>query len=85
MSEHSPWPYRDETGLPAWDERIRALLPPSVDLTQLAEDLRLTPTQRLEKLQALLEQAEQLRPRGAAARCVCQASAFLIFGTASLP
>jgi hypothetical protein len=54
------WPGRDFSGLPAWDERVRALLPPSVDLTQIVEDLKLTPTQRLEKLQALLEAATQL-------------------------
>lgn len=47
---------------PAWDERILACLPPGVDLTQLREDLRLTPTQRIEKLQRLLEAFEALRP-----------------------
>ena len=56
------WPYPDETGLPTWDERILALVPPSVDLTQLAEDLRLSPTERLMKLEALARAVEQLRP-----------------------
>ena len=36
-------------------------MPSSVDPTQVAEDLKLSPTQRLEKLQALVEAAEQLR------------------------
>ncbi len=44
-----------------WDQRILATLPPGVDETQLREDLKLTPTQRLEKLQALLESVEALR------------------------
>lgn len=57
------WPYPDRTKLPPWDARIRALLPPSVDLTQIQEDLRLTPTQRLEKLQTLVEAAHALRGR----------------------
>jgi hypothetical protein len=60
------WPAPDRSGLPAWDERIRALLPASVDRTQILEDLRLTPTERLEKLQALVQAADELarsRPR----------------------
>jgi hypothetical protein len=57
------WPGADDTNLPTWDQRILALVPSSVDPTQVAEDLRLTPTQRLEKLQALLEATEQLRAR----------------------
>lgn len=58
------WPERDESGLPAWDERILALLPTSVDQTQLAEALRLTPTQRLERLQALVESVAALQDQG---------------------
>jgi hypothetical protein len=61
VSNETRVPYPDPSGLPSWDERILALLPSSVDLTQIREDLRLTPTQRLEKLQALLEAAEKLR------------------------
>lgn len=64
VAETSPfWPFPDETGLPTWDQRVRALVPPSVDPTQVREDLKLTPTQRLEKLQSLVEQAAQLRVR----------------------
>ncbi len=62
-SEKTPWPGADETRLPTWDQRILALVPSSVDFTQVAEDLTLSATQRLEKLQALVEAAEQLRAR----------------------
>ncbi len=55
------WPEEDTSGLPSWDERIRALLPSSVDRTQIQEDLRLTPTERIEKLQALVAAIEELR------------------------
>ena len=55
------WPFPDETGLPSWDERSLALLPPSVDPTLLAVDLRLTPTERLLKLEALAASVEQIR------------------------
>lgn len=61
MTLREPWPHKDDSGLPAWDERVLALLPSSVDPTQLAEDLKLTPTERLEKLQALVESVQQLR------------------------
>ena len=59
MSE--PWPHKDDSGLPSWWERCLALMPPSVDLTQIEEDLRLTPTQRIEKLEALMRGIEALK------------------------
>ena len=59
MSE--PCPYPDPSGLPAWDQRTLALLPSGVDVSQLVENLRLTPTERIEKLQRLLEAVEALR------------------------
>jgi len=58
---YAAWPFPDSTGLPSWDERVRALLPPSVDPTQLREDLASTPQQRIEKLQALVDAVEALR------------------------
>lgn len=61
MTLRDPWPHRDESGLPAWDERILALLPPGVDESQLAENLRLSPTGRIEKLQALLDAVAAIR------------------------
>lgn len=39
---------------PTWDERILARLKPSVDPTLIAESLRLTPTERLVRLQDML-------------------------------
>jgi hypothetical protein len=61
MSARTPWPYPDETDLPSWDERILALVPPSVDETQIAENLKLTPTERIEKLQALVDAVAAMR------------------------
>ncbi len=40
---------------PTWDQRILASLPSSVDLGQLRENLRRTPTERLEHMLALVE------------------------------
>jgi len=40
---------------PTWDQRILALLPSSVDLGQLRENLRRTPTERVEHMLALVE------------------------------
>lgn len=61
MRSNAPWPFPDTSGLPTWDQRILALLPSSVDETQIEEDLRLSPTERLLKLQALLESFEALK------------------------
>jgi hypothetical protein len=47
---------------PSWDERILAVIPSGVDESLLVENLRLTPTERLEKLQRFLEQLAALRP-----------------------
>lgn len=44
-----------------WQYRILAVLPSSIDDSQLAIDLRLTPTERVEKMCRLLEAAEALR------------------------
>ncbi len=61
MADRSHWPYPDESGLPAWDERVLALLPPSVDRSQIEESLRLTPTERLQRLQQLAEAVAAMR------------------------
>lgn len=61
MALRDPWPHRDTSGLPAWDERILALLPHGVDESQLVENLRLSPTERVEKLQALLDAVAAIR------------------------
>lgn len=61
MRTHEPWPFPDTSGLPTWDQRVLALLPSGVDETQIAEDLKLSPTERLLKLQALVESVEALK------------------------
>ena len=58
---HSPWPFADDTGLPTWDERILSWMPPSIDLTQIEESLKRTPTERLERLQALVDAVAEMR------------------------
>jgi hypothetical protein len=56
----------------AWDQRILAVLPSSVDLGQLRENLRLTPTGRVEQMLALVEfiesQGGRARVRAASSR-----------------
>jgi hypothetical protein len=46
---------------PDWDAAIDA----GVDVSLLEENLRLTPTERLEQLQRMTELYEALRPKGA--------------------
>lgn len=48
---------------PTWDQRILAVLPPGVDVGQLRENLRLTPTERVEQMLALVELIEAQRTR----------------------
>jgi hypothetical protein len=45
----------------AWDERILAMARPSVDPTLVAESLRLTPTERLARLQQMIAFVEHVR------------------------
>ena len=47
---------------PEWVEAIEA----GVDVSLLVENLRLSPTERLEQLQRMTELYEELRPKGAA-------------------
>jgi hypothetical protein len=48
---------------PAWDERILAHMKPGVDPTLIAESLRLTPTERLIRLQKMLAFVELVQSR----------------------
>lgn len=48
---------------PTWDQRILAVLPPGVEVGQLRENLRLTPTERVEQMLALVELIEAQRTR----------------------
>ena len=47
----------------AWDERILDAVPAGVDETLIIENLRLTPTARVERLQALVDQLDAVRAR----------------------
>ncbi len=48
---------------PTWDQRILALLPSSVDIGQLRENLRRTPTERVELMLDLVAFIEAQRSR----------------------
>lgn len=50
---------------PSWDERILAVVPSGIDDTIVVENLRRTPTERVENLQRLVDQLEALRGKGA--------------------
>jgi hypothetical protein len=44
-----------------WDQRILDAIPSGTDETLIAENLRLTPTERVEKLQRFVDQLAALR------------------------
>jgi hypothetical protein len=46
-----------------WDKRLLALLPPGVDRSQIRENLRLSPTERVERMLAFVAFAEEYRGR----------------------
>jgi hypothetical protein len=50
-----------ETQPRSWQERILESTPSGIDLTQLERFLRLTPTERLEEMRKLMQNAEALR------------------------
>ena len=43
-----------------WQDDILASVPSGVDVTQIDENLRLTPTERLERMRRFLEAVEEL-------------------------
>jgi hypothetical protein len=47
-----------------WDQRIFDLVDPGIDLTLIDEALRLTPTERIERMRAMLQLAEDIRQAG---------------------
>jgi hypothetical protein len=57
VSEHSERPVRP----PHWLDPIIDAYRKDVDLTQIRENLKLTPDQRLARLEALLADAEEFR------------------------
>jgi hypothetical protein len=56
---HPEPPASNASSMPTWDERIFALLPSGVDPTLIAENLRLSPSQRLDKLMSVLRFVEE--------------------------
>lgn len=48
-----------------WQYALLDKMKPSVDLTQLEENLKLTPTERLERLAALMDFLDEVRRAGA--------------------
>ncbi|HEU4406642.1 MAG TPA: hypothetical protein VFS43_15350 [Polyangiaceae bacterium] len=46
-----------------WDKRVLALLPPGVDRSQIRENVRLSPTERVERMLAFAAFAEEYRGR----------------------
>lgn len=62
-TETQPRGLPHEGSEPTWDQRILAVLPSSVDLGQLRENLKRTPTERVEAMLALVEFIEAQRSR----------------------
>jgi hypothetical protein len=44
-----------------WDQRILARIESGIDVTQIEENLKLTPTERLERMEAVLRELEEMR------------------------
>ena len=58
---HMPW---EPTGTP-WQYVLLDRMKPSIDVSQLQENLRLTPTERLQRLEALMDFLDEVRRAGA--------------------
>jgi hypothetical protein len=58
-----------------WDQRILARIDSGIDVTQIEANLRLTPTERLERMEAVLRELEEMRVQsGLARRLTCSPS-----------
>ena len=53
---------------PTWDQRILRLIDAGIDVTQIDRNLKLTPTERLEQMEAMLRDLEEMRGTPRAAR-----------------
>lgn len=51
-----------------WDQRILARIDSGIDVTQIEANLRLTPTERLERMEAVLRELEEMRVQSGLAR-----------------
>lgn len=56
-----------------WDQRILARIESGIDVTQIEENLKLTPTERLERMESVVRELEEMREqsRSAAHSCKC--------------
>jgi hypothetical protein len=50
-----------------WDQRILRLIDSGIDITQIRRNLTLTPTERLERMEAMLRDLEEMRGKPRAA------------------
>lgn len=44
-----------------WDQRILARIESGIDVTQIDENLRLSPSERLERMESVLRELEEMR------------------------
>jgi hypothetical protein len=56
----NPKPIEDERSEP-WDRRILRQIDAGVDVTQIEENLRRSPTERLERMEAMLRALKEMR------------------------
>jgi hypothetical protein len=57
-------PARDTDPVPdelTWDQRILRRIESGIDVTQIDRNLKLTPTERLEQMEAMLRDLEEMR------------------------
>jgi hypothetical protein len=51
-----------------WDQRILAQIDSGIDVTQIDANLQLTPTERLERMEAVVRELEEMRVQSGLAR-----------------
>lgn len=59
--------HRERSEDATWDQRILALIDPGVDAQSIVENLRRTPTERLQRMQDMARFLDHARDRGPAA------------------
>jgi hypothetical protein len=57
----NPEPIEEDELLEPWDRRILRRIDSGVDVTQIEENLRRSPTERLERMEAMLRALEEMR------------------------
>jgi hypothetical protein len=56
-----PEPIEEDELLEPWDRRILRRIDSGVDVTQIEENLRRSPTERLERMEAMLRAVKEMR------------------------